>query len=331
MSSWTAPVSVIVVNYNGAHLLPDCLSSLVCQSHQPVEIIVADNGSSDASQEVVAQFPQARWLPIGKNVGLAPANNITARSAWGEFLWFVNNDMRFAPDCIQQLLVPLREDRSVFATDALHLDWDGRNITHGGPTLHRVQWWEGSFFLIGININYVGRPYLSIDVPWGCGGALMVRRSMFQELRGFDDTFVFDYEDADLCWRAWLRGWRTVYVPGAKVFHRVSASFRADRSQASRRAYSQAKNHQRFVWKTMDRWAIVQEAGISTLKALVKLIILPRRQEAIARVLGTWRNLAELRAILRERRAIRGCMVYSNRFLLERFLAISQGRAVRVG
>ena len=94
-------VSAIIVNWNGAHHLRICLPSLLSQTLTSLEIIVVDNGSKDDSVEVAREL-QARWLPLGENVGLAPALNRGAKAAAGDFLLFINNDMRSLQDSWQR-------------------------------------------------------------------------------------------------------------------------------------------------------------------------------------------------------------------------------------
>jgi GT2 family glycosyltransferase len=122
-------VSVIIVNWNGAEHLRVCLPSLASQSFESLEIIVVDNRSSDDSAEV-ARKPRVRWLPLEKNLGLAPALNRGAAIARGDLLLFVNNDMRFDPGFVAALVEPLERDEEVFATDGMQFNWDGTVCEH---------------------------------------------------------------------------------------------------------------------------------------------------------------------------------------------------------
>src|SRR5215469_14902775 len=122
-------VSVIIVNWNGAEHLRVCLPSLLSQSFSPLEIIVVDNCSSDGSAEVV-RSAGVRWLPLGTNLGLAPALNRGAQIAAGDLLLFVNNDMRFDQSFIAELVEPLERDYEIFATDGMQFNWDGTARVH---------------------------------------------------------------------------------------------------------------------------------------------------------------------------------------------------------
>jgi GT2 family glycosyltransferase len=214
-------VTAIVLNYNGAHLLPDCLQTLQAQDWPALEILVVDNGSLDDSRGVCLGHG-VRWLPLGANLGFSQANNRAAVEAKGEFLFFVNNDMRFRPDCVSRLARVLRGDDSLFAADPTELDWDGTRIIHG-----RTRFVPGNYqrtVIPPFAVEYTGEASGPVEVPWGCAGSLLARRDRFEALGGFDPMFFIDFEDTDLCWRAWRRGWRTVYVPDALLNHKVGMS-----------------------------------------------------------------------------------------------------------
>ncbi len=214
--------SAIIVNWNGDKWLPECLATLREQEAGLREIIVVDNGSSDGSRSV-ARAHGARWISMRRNIGLAPALNAGARAATGEALLFLNNDMRFDRRFVGCLLAPL-SDPGVFASDALQYDWEGRRVVHwacrledaaAGETSHRP------FYGAWINQYRVRHV---VDVALASAAAMMVRREMFEQIGGFDDLLPINYEDLDICLRAWSRGWRTVFTPHAVCWHHVSAS-----------------------------------------------------------------------------------------------------------
>src|ERR1700736_3858450 len=129
-------VSAVVLNFNGEHNLIDCLPSLLRQSYRPFEVIVVYNGSTDRSAEVVHSHG-VRWEPLGRNHGFARGNNLGAERAEGEIIVFLNNDMRFDPSFIEELVRPLLDDAGVFSTDARQLNWEGDREIHVAPRLTR--------------------------------------------------------------------------------------------------------------------------------------------------------------------------------------------------
>jgi GT2 family glycosyltransferase len=220
-------VSAIIVNWNGAHHLRICLPSLLSQSLQSLEIIVVDNGSKDDSAEVAREL-QARWLPLEKNVGLAPALNRGAVAATGDFLLFINNDMRFDPGFVAELVEPLEKNEEIFATDGMQFNWDGSERGHLAARLARStpRGRSSTELVPGLYFYQREEPKKS-PVFMGSAACMLVRRIFFEKLSGFDERLPLGYEDVEICWRAWMRGWKTVYVPQAICWHRVGSSGRS--------------------------------------------------------------------------------------------------------
>jgi N-acetylglucosaminyl-diphospho-decaprenol L-rhamnosyltransferase len=220
-------VSAIIVNWNGAHHLTICLPSLRSQTLASLEIIVVDNGSQDDSAEVTREF-QARWLPLGKNVGLAPGLNRGAEIATGDFLLFINNDMRFDPGFVAALVEPLKQDEKIFASDGMQFNWDGSERGHLATRLakRRPSGHSSTELVPGLYFYQREEPEKS-PVFMGSAACMLVRRRLFEELGRFDERLPLGYEDVEICWRAWMRGWKTVYVPEAVCWHRVGSSGRS--------------------------------------------------------------------------------------------------------
>jgi GT2 family glycosyltransferase len=220
-----ALVSVIVPTLNGARHLEDCLPTLATQSYSPLEILVVDNGSTDDSQKVVERF-DARWVPLDRNYGFAPALTKGIEASRGRVLLFVNNDMKFDPDFVSNLAAPILRDDSVFATDARQLDWQGKAELHGATRLRRRRFGRafdrtGSLPLLDV-IHMPAREVR--ECFQACGGNMAVDRAKLELLGGLDDRLVAGWEDTDLAWRSWARGWRTLFIPSATCEHQVGAT-----------------------------------------------------------------------------------------------------------
>jgi GT2 family glycosyltransferase len=217
-------VSAIIVNWNGAHHLRICLPSLQEQTCRSLEVIVVDNHSSDESAAVARDF-QVRWLGLDTNSGLAPALNRGAAIAQGDALLFINNDMRFAPGFVAALLEQLEADDKIFATDGMQFNWEGTSREHMSARLVKRQGASASDPELVPGLKFFQRDELKASpVFMGSAACMLVRRTLFEKLGGFDERLTLGYEDVEMCWRAWLHGWKTVYVPGAVCWHRVGAS-----------------------------------------------------------------------------------------------------------
>jgi GT2 family glycosyltransferase len=306
-------VTVVVLNYNGAHLLPACLDSLRRQDYAPLDLVVVDNGSVDESREVVAAAG-LECLALADDTGLARGFNHGAAVARGDHVFFASHDMRFEPDCVRHLVAALEADPAAFAADPLQYDWTGAHIVHfrtvlrAPRTVRTILPWPPRVRTFAPAADVV-------EVPWGCAGCLLVRRAMFEALGGFDPSFFLDFEDLDVCWRAWRRGWKTYFVPRARLFHRVAATTDAvlagDRPALAarlprsdqRRLVSQQRNHQRFVLKTMTPPGIAIFHAVK-IAALLGYLATGRFRVVRAMLRAWLDNARDLGDIVRARRAL---------------------------
>jgi GT2 family glycosyltransferase len=220
-------VSAIIVNWNGAEHLRVCLPSLTSQSFKSLEIIVVDNRSSDDSAEVARTFG-VRWLLLEGNLGLAPALNRGAAIATGDLLLFVNNDMRFDPAFVAALVEPLERDEDVFATDGMQYNWDGTVREHLAARLTKSGSSRKSCTELVPGLYFYQQERTAKSAVFMASAAcMMVRRTLFEKVGGFDDRLPLGYEDTEICWRAWVHGRKTVYVPNAVCWHRVGGSVKS--------------------------------------------------------------------------------------------------------
>jgi GT2 family glycosyltransferase len=283
-------VAVVIGNHQGASVLGDCLASLRAQTRPPAEVIVVDGASTDQSADVVEEYG-ARWISEA-NRGLGYLYNRGAEVATSEYVLFANNDIALDERCLELLHQPLDADPSLFAADARQIDWDGTRLVHGRATLRRGPLLRE--LLPGFRLDQQGSADGVVPTVTANGACMLVRRSMACELGGFDETFFMDYEDLDLCWRAWLRGWGSVYVPSGWLRHRVGAVTNA--TVLPRRLTSSHHNLTRFALKCLP-------ARDATLVVLAELLRVFRHRAIVARALGS--VVRELPEIARERRAAR--------------------------
>jgi len=184
-----------------------------------VEIIVVDNGSTDESLKFVQETqPNIKLIRNPLNYGFARASNQGAEAAGGEWLAFINNDMRLEPDWAQRLLEALSQrGEDVVCAGSKILSWDGGRVDFiGGSMAFNGHAFQRHF---GEPVEAVEQPREVQETLFACGGAMLIRRDVFLQVGGFDEDYFAYFEDVDLGWRLWLMGYRVILVPQAVVYH----------------------------------------------------------------------------------------------------------------
>jgi hypothetical protein len=215
-------VSVIIVNYNGGEFLTRCIDSVVHQCYPDLEIILVDNGSIDGSAEQVeSDCNSVKVIRAGKNLGFSAANNLGARYAAGEMLAFINPDALLDRHCLDELVQALKRDPSIgLATAKILLYSRPDKINTCGNEVHFTGMPSCRGWML--DSQAVAHPEEVVSVS---GAAFMARRSVFDWVGGFDESFFLYAEDTDLSWRVQLMGYRCVCAPGAIVYHRYEPRF----------------------------------------------------------------------------------------------------------
>lgn len=211
-------VSVIVLNHNGRQFMEDCFGSLGRLEYpaDAVELVLADNASSDGSPDLVAEkFPHVRVLRFGENHGFSAGNNRAVRESKSEYVAFLNSDMRVDPGWLVGLVGALDRSRGAICASSKILSWDGKAIDFGGILL--------SFLGHGRADGYLETDTAAYDdvrdILAPCGGAMLISREVFEEVGGFDEDFFMYFEDIDLGWRLWIQGYEVAFAPSSICYH----------------------------------------------------------------------------------------------------------------
>lgn len=213
-------VAIVIPNWNGVQHLPDCLDSLECLEYprERYEVILVDNGSTDSSLELVErEYPWVRVIEQSENLGFAAASNAGARAASAECVAFLNNDMRVDPKWLTELVAAYDPDAGYVCVAGTILSWDGTQIDfvdgrinfHGAPSQEHVDLEVDEALIEDLR-----------DLPFACGGAMLISREVFLDLGGFDPAFFAYCEDVDLGWRLWVTGYKVRLAARSRSFHR---------------------------------------------------------------------------------------------------------------
>jgi GT2 family glycosyltransferase len=218
----THPISVIIVNWNGKHLLSDCLSSLQKQTYKNFEIILVDNGSSDGSIEWIDKhYPQVKVISLKENLGFAGGNNIGILASQGKFITLLNNDTEVDQDWLKQLYLQINKDESIAACDSKVYYYTDRNLIWAAGGTYSIAGTSQMRGNLEENRAVFNEP-CEIFTAIAC--AAIYRKSAFEDIGLLDEDFHSGYEDVDWSFRAHLRGYRIVNAPAAQVYHKVSAT-----------------------------------------------------------------------------------------------------------
>jgi GT2 family glycosyltransferase len=213
---------VIIPSWNGVNLLPTCLDSLRTQTYRCFETIVVDNASADGTVSLVRQsYPEVRLVALETNLGFAGGVNAGIARSTGQLVALINQDVEAAPQWLEALVAASRAHPEAGAFASKIMLFDQRDRFHSAGDSYRR---DGIPVNRGVWERDIGQFDQQVDVFGACGGAAAYRKSMLDQIGWLDERFFMYCEDVDLAWRHQLVGWRTVFVPEAVAFHRLSAS-----------------------------------------------------------------------------------------------------------
>jgi GT2 family glycosyltransferase len=222
-------IAVIILTYNQRDRTIKCLNSLDSASISDFDILLWDNGSSDGTADAVKEaFPEVLVHANPSNLGVASGRNAAARLAIKSInpthLLFLDNDMLVEQGFVDSLAAPFAAETRVGQTQAkLRFMHDRERLNDGGGAQVNFMLWR----ITPVGFGEIDRgQYDTVKECVSCGGAMMVRTDIFQQLGGFDPEFdPFGPEDLDFSLRLQKAGYHALYVPKAVAYHTVSHTY----------------------------------------------------------------------------------------------------------
>ncbi len=215
--------TVIIPNINGKGWLKDSIESIYAQTEQDFSLIVVDNGSTDESLELARSYsarPNFTLIENGRNTGFSHAVNQGIALAQSEYVALFNNDAFAEPEWLAELLAAAEQDKKIFAVQSLMIRHFERELADDAGDYVT---WMGFACKTGDGrrASRYNRPRRIFSA---CGGAALYRKSILDEIGGFDENFFAYFEDVDLSWRANNAGYKNVFCPTARCYHICGAS-----------------------------------------------------------------------------------------------------------
>ena len=302
--------AVVILNWNGLQHMQHYLPSVVATTPE-ADIVVADNGSTDGSQEwLSAEMPMVRLVSLDRNYGFAEGYNRALAMLKGyDIFVLLNSDVRTTEGWLAPLVERLAQSEDVAVVAPKLLD-------DKAPSRFEYAGASGGF------IDYLGYPFCrgrilnsveedlgqyddAREVMWASGAALCCRAKVFEELGGFSSEFFAHQEEIDLCWRVWLSGRKVMVEPRSKVYHLGGATL----STASpMKCYLNHRNNLAMLYRCappMQRLVVAVVRPLLDMAAAVSYLVQgnPSHAKAVLRAYGDF--LSWHRRLSQERRAIR--------------------------
>jgi GT2 family glycosyltransferase len=290
-------VSAVVVNRSRVDLLRPCLASLraaLADVDGGTELAVVDNASSDGSRDLVRdEFPEAKLVALPANRGFAGGVAAGLSQTSGAWALLLNNDAVIEPEAIAELLAV-----GGAAPDIGSVACQMR-FARRPPVINSA----------GIEVDRLGVAYdrllgappsaseaEPVEVFGASAGAALYRRAMLDDVGGFDESFFLYLEDADLSWRARMRGWRAIYAPAALVHHHHSAT---SRHGSPLKHFHVGRNRVRLLAKNAETQHLRRAAAGMLLYDLAYVAFAAAGDGTLAPLRGRLRGLREWRAYRR--------------------------------
>ncbi|MFQ5952905.1 MAG: glycosyltransferase [Candidatus Omnitrophota bacterium] len=308
-------INIIILNYNGEKLLPECLPSIISarkESKNNVSITVIDNESTDKSLEVLKQYALEVKVIKHENRVFCSFNDVV-EDLDDDIVILLNNDIKVEPDFVDPLAEVFQKNPDAFLVGPKALTFD--KARYEGT---RTKWWvdKGIFKSSSRYPGYesdIDREGYTAQAGFGA-----FDRKKFLELKGYDDLYLPGIiEDADLCYRAWRRGFKGYYQPKSLIYHIGRASFRSKFGNFRINKMSH-RNTYLFMWKNISDGKILGQ-NLIYLVPRILFALLKGKPEI---PLGFISALGRLPQAMRKRAKVQGSFIKSDKQVLDAFKVI---------
>lgn len=241
-------IFTVVLNWNGSGDTIECVESLKKVVYPNHNILIVDNGSTDGSESILRSlFPDIEVIQTGANLGYAGGNNIGIRHALergADYIWLLNNDTIVDSRCLKYMVCAAEAgDRvgmvgsKIYYLDSPETIWfaGGKvDLGRGGLTSH-----------IGMGLKDEGLYDEPAETDYITGCSILARREMIDDVGLLDENYFLYFEDSDWCLRARKNGWKLLYEPRARLWHKEGA--RESEGYSERFIYYSLRNRLYFM------------------------------------------------------------------------------------
>lgn len=265
--------TVIIPNYNGMKFIENCMKALERETSVRYHICVVDNGSTDGSREWVEQnCPYARVISLGENTGFCGAVNAGIKASKTPYVILLNNDTEVEYGFVKAMETALETEKKSFSVSAKMVDLYHKEVLDGAGDLYCALGWA---FALGkgktVKDNYT-EPQ---EIFSACGGAVIYRKEILDDIGIFDQNHFAYLEDCDLGYRAQIFGYRNYYTPDAVVYH-AGSGVSGSRHNEFKVSLS-SKNSVYLIYKNMPLLQIIMNLPLLVPGFLVKYLFFMKK------------------------------------------------------
>jgi len=280
-------VAVVILNWNGKSFLEKFLPSVCGSTYPNLQIVLADNASTDDSVAFVKEhYPQIGIVRNPRNDGFAGGYNDALQHVQADIYVLLNQDVEVEPGWIEPVVNLMQQDPKIAACQPKLRAYAQRDeFEYAGAA---GGWMDilGYTFCRG-RILYTTEKdkgqYDDVqDIFWATGAALFIRSHCFHEVGGFDRSFFAHMEEVDMCWRLQRAGYRICYCPDSVVYHVGGGSLPQGNP---RKLYLNFRNNLMMLWKNLhseDRWIVLVQRFFLDILAAVKSLVAGKPKDMMA-------------------------------------------------
>ncbi len=225
-SSNQASTAVVILNYNGTQHLQTYMPSVLANTPNDIELIVADNGSTDQSiaylKELKVQHPRIKIIELPKNYGFAGGYNEALKQVDADIYILLNSDVRVTPNWTAPLLKAMQDPDLSVCQPKILSDINPTQFEYAGASGGYIDFLGYPFCrgrVFGVNEEDHGQYDDEREIFWATGAAMVIRSKLFWDFKGFDATFFAHNEEIDMCWQIKRAGYKIKSIPSSVVYH----------------------------------------------------------------------------------------------------------------
>ncbi len=252
----SSKIAIVILNWNGKKLFPDFMPSVIENSNgESIEIIVADNGSTDGSISYLREhFPSVKIIDLKENHGFAEGYNRALKQVEADYFVLLNSDVKVGENWIEPCIKQFENDKEIAAIQPKILSFENPDsFEYAGAAGGFIDKY-GYPFCRGRILNHLEKDEMQYNrttqIFWATGAAMFLRAEAFKSVGQLDGDFWAHMEEIDLCWRLKNRGYKIVYEPKSVVYHLGGGTLSYDSPQ---KVYLNFRNNLWMLFKNLPK------------------------------------------------------------------------------